>query len=100
MPSVEKHHSQFLKTSFSHLEKMFKEYSKNGGETSTFRLVAALAREAERLSSLRLEYDLDRNSKKNRRDLSGLAFGIIWYHSMFPPANSLLDQSGLRYQRL
>jgi hypothetical protein len=83
---------QFLKTSFSHLEKMFKRYSKNGGETSTFCLVAVLAREAERLPSLRLEYDLDRNCKKNRRDLSGLAFGIIWYHSMFPPANSLLDQ--------
>jgi len=64
---------------------MFKRYSKNGGETSTFCLVAVLAREAERLPSLRLEYDLDRNCKKNRRDLSGLAFGIIWYHSMFPP---------------
>jgi len=87
------YHCRVWKTSFSNswkrhfhiLEKMFKRYSKNGGETSTFCLVAVRAREAERLPSLRLEYDLDRNCKKNRRDLSGLAFGIIWYHSMFPP---------------
>ena len=72
---------------------MFKRYSKNGGETSTFCLVAVLAREAERLPSLRLEYDLDRNCKKNRRDLSGLAFGIIWYHSMFrAPSLSSISQ--------
>jgi hypothetical protein len=45
---------------------MFKRYSKNGGETSTFCLVAVLAREAERLSSLRLEYDLDPKLEEGR----------------------------------
>jgi hypothetical protein len=57
---------KFLKTSFSHLEKMFKRYSKNGGETSTFCHVAVLAREAERLSSLRLEYELDPKLEEGR----------------------------------
>ena len=57
---------KFLKMSFSHLEKMFKRYSKNGGETSTFCHVAVLAREAGRLSSLRLEYDLDPKLEEGR----------------------------------
>jgi hypothetical protein len=42
----------------------------------------------------------NQNCKTNRRDLVGFAFGIIWYHSMFPPAKSLLEQLDLRYQRL
>ena len=45
---------------------MFKRYSKNGGETSTFCHVAVLAREAERLSSLRLEYELDPKLEEGR----------------------------------
>jgi hypothetical protein len=36
-----------LEIRFLNLEKIFKEYSKNGGETSTFGLPPVLAREAE-----------------------------------------------------
>ena len=35
-----------------------------------------------------------RNWKKDQRRLSGLAFGITWYHSICPRAKSLLDQLG------
>ena len=41
-----------------------------------------------------------RNWKKDQRRPSGLAFGIIWYHSICPRAKSLLDQLGLRHQGL
>jgi hypothetical protein len=51
---------------------------------SLFVTQLSFAREAERLSSLRLEYDLDGNWTADRRGLSGLAFGITWYHSHIP----------------
>lgn len=87
LSSVENIILKFLKTSFLHLERMFKRYSKNGGETSTFCLVAVLAREAERLSSLRLEYDL--KPKLQEEPTTCLRFSVRYHWGITPCSRAL-----------
>jgi len=59
LPTLENPSFPSLENTILESQKMFKRYSKNGGETSDSSLAPILAREAERLSSLCLEYDLD-----------------------------------------
>jgi hypothetical protein len=82
----------FSKTSFLNPEKMFKRYSKNGGESSSFAFARAFAREAERLSSLRLEYDLD--PKLQEEPTRSLRFSVR-YHlvSLHVPARQVSPRS-------
>jgi len=88
---------------------MFKRYSKNGGETSTFCLVAVLAREAERLSSLRHNdgisrdrYDSPRMEQILPRQMSAVSVRISAREAVFPPgeSESLSPSSALWYHRV